>query len=122
MPVRVFRVSVAAAVLALAFPIAALASPPAQMDANPEVQYYPCPQTWDVTAYWTVAAAGISWSVNYGDGTSSGNKPISQTSINHLYHPHLYYPSCASWMQTFKAIDSLGGSAIDYTRLTYSLP
>lgn len=118
MPRRVFRASIATAMLALAFPIAALASPPAQMDANPEVQYYPCPQTWDVLGGWTVAAAGISWSANWGDGTSSGNKPISQTSITHLYHPHY---GCVSWTQTFKAIDSLGGSAIDYTRMTYSL-
>lgn len=115
---RVLRVSVAAAVLALAFPIAAIASPPAAMDASPEVQYFPCPQTWDALGSWSVAAAGISWSVNWGDGTGwSVNYPISKTSIGRTYHPH---NSCTSWTQTFKAVDSQSGSAIDYTRVTYS--
>ena len=117
---RVFRALVAAAVLtsALAFPIAAIASLPAEMDANPEVQTYPCPQTYGAFASWSVASAGISWSVTWGQGTSwSGNKPISQKSIDHTYYPNY---SCVSWTQTFKAIDSQGGSRIDYTRVTYS--
>lgn len=116
---RIVRASLAAAALAIAFPFAASASPPAEMDANPEVQYYPCPQTWDVIASWSVASAGISWKVNFGDGSGwSQSYPISKTSISWTYHPHT---NCYSWTQTFRATDSLGGTATDYTRLTYSL-
>ncbi len=116
---RLVLAPLAAAVLAVAFPLAALASPPAEMDANPEVQYYQCPQTWDATGSWSVASAGINWKVNFGDGSGwSQNYAISKTSVSHTFHPHY---NCVSWTQTFKATDSGGGTATDLTRVTYGL-
>lgn len=115
---KVWQVLTMAALLTMLGP-AALAAPEPGIDANPEVGYYPCPQTQSVTANWSVYASGTGWSVKYTSGGAySSNRPISDHSETYTYYP---LGSCSSWTATFRAMSTGWPSVYDSVRTTYSV-
>lgn len=90
------------------------------MNAEPETQSYGCRAAY--TAYWTVDAsgsAGTTWKASYGDGAVAGPNPMSKTYDSHYFAP--YAGSCKDYTQAFTTYGALGGgTATDYTRVTYT--
>ncbi len=102
--------------LVLAPPIA-LAGVPTEMSVSPYYRIMPyCNDS--PRAYWTVTLEGgtagsFTWSVIYGDGTSSGAHtapgPLAEFDRHHDYACGVLYA------QTWSASRSGGGTAHDYT-------
>lgn len=115
---RVLQAATFAGLISAVAPVA-LAAEPTVVNGEPELQAYGCGADW-VSASWTADFSGgtgtYSWSLAFGDGTSTSGTATGTISRSHLFHPHF---ACRDYNQSFNASSAGGGSSYDGTRVIY---